>query len=94
LIHCSSCENQTSITGGTIFQGTRKPLLETVLILLFNSVKHQAERPIIRQKQSIKTAEGFTIMAVLRYWRMLPSQTIQQQGMAADYITTPDHHLS
>jgi transposase-like protein len=27
LIHCSSCENQTSITGGTIFQGTRKPLL-------------------------------------------------------------------
>lgn len=27
LIHCSSCEHQTSITGGTIFQGTRKPLL-------------------------------------------------------------------
>ena len=27
LIHCSSCEYQTSITGGTIFQGTRKPLL-------------------------------------------------------------------
>jgi len=27
LIHCSSCENQTSITGGTIFHGTRKPLL-------------------------------------------------------------------
>ena len=27
IIHCSSCENQTSITGGTIFHGTRKPLL-------------------------------------------------------------------
>jgi len=27
LIHCSTCENQTSITGGTIFHGTRKPLL-------------------------------------------------------------------
>ena len=27
LIHCSLCENQTSITGGTIFHGTRKPLL-------------------------------------------------------------------
>ena len=27
LIHCSSFQNQTLITGGTIFQGTRKPLL-------------------------------------------------------------------
>lgn len=27
LIHCSNCEHQTSITSGTIFQGTRKPLL-------------------------------------------------------------------
>lgn len=27
LLHCSSCEHQTSITGGTIFHGTRKPLL-------------------------------------------------------------------
>lgn len=27
LIHCSSCEHQTSITAGTIFHGTRKPLL-------------------------------------------------------------------
>ena len=27
LIHCSKCEHQASITGGTIFHGTRKPLL-------------------------------------------------------------------
>ena len=27
LIHCAICEHQTSITGGTIFHGTRKPLL-------------------------------------------------------------------
>lgn len=27
LIHCSSCGHQTSVTGGTIFHGTRKPLL-------------------------------------------------------------------
>lgn len=27
LMHCSNCEYQTSITKGTIFQGTRKPLL-------------------------------------------------------------------
>lgn len=27
LIHCSSCGHQASITGGTIFHGTRKPLL-------------------------------------------------------------------
>jgi len=27
LIHCSSCGYQASITGGTIFHGTRKPLL-------------------------------------------------------------------
>jgi predicted RNA-binding Zn-ribbon protein involved in translation (DUF1610 family) len=27
LIHCSSCGHQTSLTAGTIFQGTRKPLL-------------------------------------------------------------------
>lgn len=27
LIHCSSCEHQTSITRGTIFHKTRKPLL-------------------------------------------------------------------
>jgi transposase-like protein len=27
LIHCSVCEHQTSITSGTIFQGTRKPLI-------------------------------------------------------------------
>ncbi len=27
LIHCSACGHQTSITAGTIFQGTRKPLL-------------------------------------------------------------------
>lgn len=27
LMHCSNCEHQTSITKGTIFQGTRKPLL-------------------------------------------------------------------
>lgn len=27
LIHCSSCGFQASITGGTIFHGTRKPLL-------------------------------------------------------------------
>jgi len=27
LIHCSACGTQTSITAGTIFQGTRKPLL-------------------------------------------------------------------
>lgn len=27
LIHCTTCEHQTSITGGTIFHGTRKPLL-------------------------------------------------------------------
>lgn len=27
LIHCSACGHQTSITVGTIFQGTRKPLL-------------------------------------------------------------------
>lgn len=27
LIHCSGCEHQTSITGGTIFHRTRKPLL-------------------------------------------------------------------
>jgi transposase-like protein len=27
LIHCSSCGNQASVTGGTIFHGTRKPLL-------------------------------------------------------------------
>ncbi|MBW6537254.1 MAG: IS1595 family transposase [Mariniphaga sp.] len=27
LIHCVNCEHQASITAGTIFQGTRKPLL-------------------------------------------------------------------
>ena len=27
LIHCSSCGHQASVTGGTIFHGTRKPLL-------------------------------------------------------------------
>ena len=27
MIHCSSCGHQSSITGGTIFHGTRKPLL-------------------------------------------------------------------
>ena len=27
LIHCAACEHKTSITGGTIFHGTRKPLL-------------------------------------------------------------------
>ncbi len=27
LIHCTSCGHQASITGGTIFHGTRKPLL-------------------------------------------------------------------
>ena len=27
LIHCATCGHQTSITGGTIFHGTRKPLL-------------------------------------------------------------------
>ena len=27
LIHCSNCGHQTSLTAGTIFQGTRKPLL-------------------------------------------------------------------
>jgi transposase-like protein len=27
LIHCTTCEHQTSITSGTIFHGTRKPLL-------------------------------------------------------------------
>lgn len=27
LIHCTTCEHQSSITGGTIFHGTRKPLL-------------------------------------------------------------------
>jgi len=27
LMHCSNCGYQTSITKGTIFQGTRKPLL-------------------------------------------------------------------
>ena len=27
LIHCSSCGNQASVTSGTIFHGTRKPLL-------------------------------------------------------------------
>lgn len=27
LMHCSNCGHQTSITKGTIFQGTRKPLL-------------------------------------------------------------------
>jgi len=27
LIHCSSCNYQASVTGGTIFHGTRKPLL-------------------------------------------------------------------
>jgi hypothetical protein len=26
LLHCSKCNHQTSITAGTIFQGTRKPL--------------------------------------------------------------------
>ncbi len=27
LIHCSACGHQASVTGGTIFHGTRKPLL-------------------------------------------------------------------
>ncbi|MDI6730948.1 MAG: transposase, partial [Candidatus Altarchaeum sp.] len=27
LIHCTICEHQTSITSGTIFHGTRKPLI-------------------------------------------------------------------
>ncbi len=27
LIHCTKCDHQTSVTAGTIFQGTRKPLL-------------------------------------------------------------------
>ena len=27
MIHCSSCGHQTSVTSGTIFHGTRKPLL-------------------------------------------------------------------
>lgn len=27
LIHCSSCGTQTSVTSGTLFHGTRKPLL-------------------------------------------------------------------
>ncbi|HEC41746.1 MAG TPA: IS1595 family transposase, partial [Bacteroides sp.] len=27
LIHCVTCEHQASITAGTIFHGTRKPLL-------------------------------------------------------------------
>jgi len=27
LLHCTTCEHQTSITRGTIFHGTRKPLL-------------------------------------------------------------------
>jgi transposase-like protein/Zn ribbon nucleic-acid-binding protein len=27
LIHCTSCGHQASVTGGTIFHGTRKPLL-------------------------------------------------------------------
>ena len=26
LMHCSNCGYQTSITAGTVFQGTRKPL--------------------------------------------------------------------
>ena len=27
LIHCTTCDHQASVTAGTIFQGTRKPLL-------------------------------------------------------------------
>jgi len=26
LMHCSNCGHQTSVTAGTVFQGTRKPL--------------------------------------------------------------------
>jgi transposase-like protein len=42
-LHCRTCGGQTSITGGTVFQGTRKPLRTWFLAMWFvTSQKHGA----------------------------------------------------
>lgn len=41
LLHCRSCQGQTSVTAGTIFEGTRKPLRTWFLAMWFAvSQKH------------------------------------------------------
>ena len=41
LLHCRSCQGQTSVTAGTIFEGTRKPLRIWFLAMWFvTSQKH------------------------------------------------------
>lgn len=43
LLHCAECQRQTSVTAGTIFQGTRKPLRLWFLAMWFvTSQKHGA----------------------------------------------------
>ncbi len=43
LLHCRSCQSQTSVTAGTIFEGTRKPIRTWFQVMWFvTSQKHGA----------------------------------------------------
>lgn len=54
LIECTSCHHETSITSGTIFQGTRKPLM-----LWFNVIWQLMSQKTGSSAQNIKEAMDF-----------------------------------
>lgn len=61
LLHCSSCQGQTSATAGTVFEGTRKPLrLWFLAMWLVTSQKHGASalglQRVLGGLQSYQTA--------------------------------------
>ncbi len=35
VLHCRACQGQTSVTAGTVFEGTRKPLRTWFLAMWF-----------------------------------------------------------
>ncbi len=58
LLHCSSCQGQTSVTAGTILQGTRKPLRLWFLAMWFvTSQKHGANAMGLQRVLGLRSYE-------------------------------------
>lgn len=58
LLHCASCQGQTSVTAGTILQGTRKPLRLWFLAMWFlTSQKHGANAMGLQRVLGLRSYE-------------------------------------
>ena len=94
LMHCSSCGHQTSITAGTVFQGTRKPLrLWFNVIWWVMSQKTGVSALNLKNAMSFKSYETtWTWLQKLRRIMIRPGRELLSGSVEVDetYIGGPE----